>query len=750
MRFLQDAMSELKQSSGTDFHPKTQAFEKRLRQLHAQFNHDERARTVVNWLPELTTLHVARDKDFFINGEGHYYTKILQIGHVKGQGYLYASPGEKGQVICESQHRNGASKFSSKFWTNEDLNTPVKFFPPFGEHQYIRDGFVTPMRLRAHALVQFYIMMYAVGKDLRKSGIKFPLTQDLLMALDCLLPAVRKAEMDRMKGQMWLNEPFKLTELETNLTSNSKQEGPSTPVPVTSRRLLSLETDSGTPFDYGDNAVGYHQSEAFDGAQDDTSEVADAGRILMDMSQSSPLAAAPEYFNQDDPEDSLFVPEGSVSSSVNVEEAILEGSDSSEEHEPQDTKDQSVTFATKQLLEQHVGYDLIPLLPGLDRVHFSLPHNNRYIPRRLKIGTYGGPLYVYFKPTARRSIASNMHLIVGNDEGAQDDLPVEKLGYGEFWRLCKYPEGFLHAPFDQIWDQKELIAAAKYYFILAAEAESSGSEIFPMNDAFEKDLRSFCKHFQNRKSRDKSEPFVPDRRFTRLLIQSTRRTPEARKVSNDSEYSIGRGDTEEQNSHDAPIGSPELDALSNAPDIEENSNPEVHLGRQEEIPATCEGLVLENLPLVAEALEDAATPLRHEIPNVFETPEKPPHGQVPIDPEELEELEQAQPVAVVDNLAEDQLPLRQQALKARLTELMDRKKVTSARIAKKERKAAKQEFHGRELMEEVRDRMEQARHYREKVKKERKKEAAVDAEIRAKRDELAAGDSSQDVEMADM
>jgi hypothetical protein len=199
------------------------------------------------------------------------------------------------------------------------------------------------------------------------------------------------------------------------------------------------------------------------------------------------------------PDPPVVVPQRERSGSPSVvfgEEipGLSESSDDSGKSKPK------VIYASKELLEDRIGADLLALLPGLNAVTFSPTLDGMYLDNRLAIGSTGGrTIYVYFKPSARVNAAPAMCIMIDDVKTHGNNQKVDKLSDADFRNLYLRSEKFLDEPFTKLWGDKELAALAKYYFILAAEAglQGFGNGLFPLNSTFVKQLRKSCKGVQD-------------------------------------------------------------------------------------------------------------------------------------------------------------------------------------------------------------------------------------------------------------
>jgi hypothetical protein len=71
--------------------------------------------------------------------------------------------------------------------------------------------------------------------------------------------------------------------------------------------------------------------------------------------------------------------------------------------------------------------------------------------------------------------------------------------FAQIHELIEEAARYFNLPFSRICNKEEFRATAKYYFILAAEAQLLGftDMMFPLNDLFEINIRRVCKRFRS-------------------------------------------------------------------------------------------------------------------------------------------------------------------------------------------------------------------------------------------------------------
>jgi uncharacterized protein YukE len=200
-------------------------------------------------------------------------------------------------------------------------------------------------------------------------------------------------------------------------------------------------------------------------------------------------------FSSQEPEEDQIV--GSAGQ-VNLVSAISSGAqdDSAIVDEEGNQEDTELTLATKELLDDPARDIDIAALPILDAVTFSRQSNNIYLPIRLHVVTSkDGEAFVYFKATANRKKAPTMHVMLKQTGG--DRLVVAD--FAQIHELIEEAARYLNLTFSRIWNKEEFRATAKYYFILAAEAQVLGFTdlLFPLNDSFEITLRRVCERLRS-------------------------------------------------------------------------------------------------------------------------------------------------------------------------------------------------------------------------------------------------------------
>lgn len=136
---------------------------------------------VVRGLPELADPAFRRNQTFKYDGQEHFYLLVLEVEHVHDCGTLLACP--DGNVLCQPDRASG----DVELWELRDDPKLIAYtLAPFSWSKNIKFGMYTPMERKMKALVLYYMILHAVGKDLTEVNMPFPQTDDLIWALSSL------------------------------------------------------------------------------------------------------------------------------------------------------------------------------------------------------------------------------------------------------------------------------------------------------------------------------------------------------------------------------------------------------------------------------------------------------------------------------------------------------------------------------------------------------------------------------------
>ncbi|KAF2819243.1 hypothetical protein CC86DRAFT_388386 [Ophiobolus disseminans] len=182
-------------------HPNTNHFNRSFQALQSRVE-SEVLIDFIKTLPGEETQEFRKNVSFEVNNDVYSYPVVLLLGFVSGGGRLWACP--DGNVICQrATPRDPAKLWTSsdesviRGWIGCDDDAPLRIGPPgpFNQHPALVNGLVSPMGPRAQALVQFYIILHALGTDMTRHRLAFPDLKYLVAAFKLLTPpAVEKQQ----------------------------------------------------------------------------------------------------------------------------------------------------------------------------------------------------------------------------------------------------------------------------------------------------------------------------------------------------------------------------------------------------------------------------------------------------------------------------------------------------------------------------------------------------------------------------
>jgi hypothetical protein len=429
-------------------------------------------------------LSLKYDKQFVIDGITTKPPVVVYLGLIKGVGPVYADP-TNGRVIRDrySPPNNAAYRDNIHSITQAEYLTE-SYSLAFGGHRQpfcrsaaLAAGLITPMSAEAKALVRLLVLPLGLNPEALKYETALPNLDDLEKALGLMVPHLMHDPSYR-PNMIPIQHELSGVAGTFSVPAAQAYTGPFTPA---AQAVAAPDTVPSSQHCIADH-----------------SSASGMGNFAFQHGLDPQLLnTALESLNHTPP---CIVDDSESEAETGPAQQQPRPIDN-EAHADHDDNDNSVTYATTELLNNHIGVDLISFMPGLDQVIFRTQRDPGRLPVRLAIGNSAENGYhVVFVPTLNRKVAPTMSIVktLPRKGGTNTRLKAEDVSRERFNQLLEKPRKYFVEPFASAHNHVEFTAAAKYCFILAEEAKLLGvkERMFPINASFENNLKRLCQRLR--------------------------------------------------------------------------------------------------------------------------------------------------------------------------------------------------------------------------------------------------------------